>query len=97
MSRAVADRYQAVLVALHWLIGLMIIGLLWFGYFVLANTPSSNPQKINILALHATGGMGVLTLMIVRVAVRLSSAKPPPAPTGSAWADRLAPIAHLIL
>ncbi len=38
MSRAIASRYQPVLVVLHWLLALLIIGLLCLGFFVLANT-----------------------------------------------------------
>ena len=36
MNRGVASRYQPALVALHWLLALMIIGLLCLGFFVLA-------------------------------------------------------------
>ena len=45
MSRALASRYQPVLVALHWLVALMIIGLLCLGFFVLADMPNSDPRK----------------------------------------------------
>ena len=44
MSRGVASRYQPVLVALHWLLALMIIGLLCLGFFVLANMPNTDPK-----------------------------------------------------
>ena len=94
MSRALASRYQPVLVALHWLIALMIIGLLCLGFFVLANMPNSDPKKLDILVWHMTGGMAVLVLMIPRLIIRIWSARPAPAATGSPLLDRLAAIAH---
>jgi len=94
VSRAVASRYQPVLVALHWLVALMIIGLLCLGFFVLANMPNSDPKKLDILVWHMTGGMVVLVLMIPRLIIRIWSARPAKAATGSPLLDRLAPIAH---
>ena len=94
MSRALASRYQPVLVALHWLLALMIIGLLCLGFFVLANMPNTDPKKLDILVLHMSGGMFVLVLMILRVIIRRWSARPANATTGSPVLDRLASIAH---
>ena len=72
MSRATASRYQPVLVALHWLLALLIIGLLCLGFFVLANMPNTDPKKLEILVWHMTGGMFVLVLMILRVIISCS-------------------------
>ena len=94
MSRAIASRYQPVLVVLHWLVALMIIGLLCLGFFVLANMPNTDPNKLDILVWHMSGGMFVLVLMILRVIIRRWSARPAPATTGSPLLDRLASIAH---
>ena len=94
MSRAIASRYQPVLVALHWLVALMIIGLLCLGFFVLANMPNSDPNKLDILVWHMAGGMFVLVLMIPRLIIRIWSARPAAATTGSPLLDRLAAIAH---
>ncbi|MBI3675288.1 MAG: cytochrome b [Proteobacteria bacterium] len=97
MSRAVASRYQPVLVALHWLIALMIVGLLCLGFFVLANMPNSDPAKLDILKLHMAGGMFVLALMTLRVTICFRSTRPATATTGSSLLDRLASIAHTSL
>jgi cytochrome b561 len=94
MSRALASRYQPVLVALHWLLALMIIGLLCLGFFVLADMPNTDPRKLDILVWHMAGGMFVLVLMILRVIIRLRSARPATATTGSPLLDRLSSIAH---
>ena len=95
MSRALASRYQPVLVALHWLIALMIIGLLCLGFFVLANMPNSDPNKLDILVWHMSGGMFVLVLMVLRLIIRRWSARPAMAVTGSPLLDRMASMAHI--
>jgi cytochrome b561 len=97
VSRAIASRYQPVLVVLHWLLALLIIGLLCLGFFVLANMPNTDPKKLEILVWHMTGGMFVLVLMILRVIIRKWSARPATATTGSRPLDRLASIAHASL
>lgn len=94
MSRDIASRYQPVLVALHWLLALMIIGLSCLGFFVLANMPNSDPKKLEVLVWHMAGGMFVLVLMVLRFIIRISSARPATATTGSPSLDRLASIAH---
>jgi cytochrome b561 len=94
VSRGLASRYQPVLVALHWLLALMIIGLLCLGFFVLANMPNSDPNKLDILVWHMSGGMFVLVLMVVRLIIRRWSARPAMAVTGSPLLDRLASMAH---
>jgi cytochrome b561 len=95
VSRGLASRYQPALVALHWLLTLMIIGLLCLGFFVLANMPNSDPKKLDILVWHMAGGMFVFVLMILRVVIRRWSARPAMAVTGSPLLDRLASIAHI--
>ncbi len=97
MSGAIATRYHPLLVALHWLVALMIIGLLCVGYLVLADMPNADPNKRTILVWHMTGGMFVLVLMIMRLIIRARSARPAPASTGSPRLDRLASIAHGML
>jgi cytochrome b561 len=97
VSAALASRYQPVLVALHWLLALMVIGLLCLGFFVLADMPNTDPKKLDILVWHMSGGMFVLVLMILRVIIRLRSAHPATARTGSPVLDRLASIAHASL
>lgn len=92
MSRAVASRYQPALVVLHWLVALLILGLLGLGFLVLGDMPNADPRKLSILVLHASGGMLVLVLMIARVIVRLCTARP--APEGPPLLRRLAALGH---
>ncbi len=92
MNRAVASRYQPALVVLHWLIALMILGLLGLGFLVLGDMPNADPRKLNILILHATIGMAVLVLMIARIIIRLCTARP--AAVGPPLLHRLAVLGH---
>jgi cytochrome b561 len=94
VNRGVASRYQPALVALHWLLALMIIGLLCLGFFVLAKMPNADPRKLDILVWHMSGGMLVFVLMILRTIIRRWSARPATAVTGSPLLDRLASMAH---
>lgn len=94
MSHAIVSRYHPALVALHWLLALLIIGLLCVGFLVLSNMPNSDPHKTAILVGHMAGGMLVLALMILRVIIRVRSARPKAAMTDSPALDRLASIAH---
>lgn len=88
------SRYHPLLVALHWLLGLLIILALIIGYFWLAKIPNANPQKIAVFRLHMIGGAAILALMTVRLIVRFWTAKPPAATTGYRLLDRLAPVTH---
>lgn len=90
-------RYHPVLVVLHWLLALLLIGTLLAGFFLVGVMPNTNPHKIGVLKLHMAGGMLILALMLLRFVVRLVTAKPPPAQTGSATLDRLVPLGHLAM
>lgn len=87
-------RYHPVLFALHWVLALLIIGALAVGFFWLAATPDTDPQKIGILRVHMAGGMLIVALMAVRLIVRLRTERPPRATTGHPRLDRLAPVLH---
>ena len=87
-------RYNPTLVALHWLIALLIISALAFGFFGLAPMPNADPQKVDILRIHMIVGITILVLMTIRFAIRLGTAKPPEASTGNAMLDKLQPVSH---
>jgi cytochrome b561 len=90
-------RYHTALVVLHWLLAVFLIGALAAGSLVLAPVPNSDPGKLTSFALHMGLGLTILVLMLVRLAVRLSTAHPPRVATGHALADRLAPAVHWAL
>jgi cytochrome b561 len=88
------SRYHPLLAALHWVLAVLIIGALSIGFFSLAQTPNTDPQKVGVLELHMAGGLLILALMVVRLVVRLRTSKPGEATIGYRLADRLAPISH---
>jgi cytochrome b561 len=90
-------RYHPVLVVLHWLIALLVVVGLAMGTFGLSTLPNSSPDKIGALRGHMIAGGAILLLTLVRLVVRRVTAHPPPASTGIALADRLAPLAHGLL
>jgi cytochrome b561 len=88
------SRYHPLLVALHWLLAVLIIGMLALGFFWLRAMPNTDPHKVDLLRLHMSIGILILVLMLARLMVRLSTARPPPVPTRSGRPDRLAAIGH---
>ena len=90
-------RYHPILVALHWLVALMIVASLVVGFTVLAATSNSDPAKLTVLAVHMAVGIAVLALMVVRLVVRLTTARPPQADTGSALLNRAGVAMHWLL
>ena len=87
-------RYHPLLVGLHWGLALFIVAALVLGMFVLKEIPNSSAQKLEALRAHMIGGMAILALMIGRLAVRLSTARPQRATTGVPALDRLATLSH---
>ena len=88
------SRYHPLLVTLHWLLAVLILAMLFVGFFVLAPMPNAEPQKIGILLVHMSVGMLILALMIIRLVVRMLTSRPQPATTGYPMLDRLAPVTH---
>lgn len=88
------SRYHPLLVTLHWVLAILIIADLIFGFFGVAATSNSDPQKIGVLRLHMAGGMLILALMVIRFIVRMRTSRPADATTGYPLLDRIAPISH---
>lgn len=87
-------RYHPLLVALHWLIALLIIVALVFGSLRLSEMSNDDPGKLFALRAHMSIGIAVLFLMLVRLAIRIFSEKPPHARTGSSLVDKLGVVTH---
>jgi cytochrome b561 len=94
MSERLVTRYHPLLVALHWLLAVLIIGALLYGYFVLAPMPDEAPGKVPTLRLHMIGGVSILALTIVRLVIRMTTARPPVAQSGHPPLDRIAQFIH---
>jgi len=90
-------RYQPLLVVMHWLLAVLIIVALALGALVLANIPNSDPTKVDALRNHVGGGILLLVLMLGPLVVRLWTARPAQASTGSSALDRLGWLSHRLL
>jgi cytochrome b561 len=88
------SRYHPALIALHWTLAFLITAALALGAFALVKIPNASPMKIEALRSHMTGGLIILALMLVRLAIRIGSAHPPPATTGDRRLDRIAWASH---
>lgn len=91
MSTA-STRYSKVAISFHWLIALMIIGLIVFG--ILMTNPDT-PNRFALYQLHKSFGICVLILSVLRLLWRLGH-KPPPLPEGmKAWETTAAKFTHI--
>jgi len=84
-------RYHAVAIALHWLIALMIIGLMAAGLWMTGAIRERETQKLafDVYQLHKSVGLTVLALSLLRLIWRLSH-RAPALPLGMSPAERLA-------
>ncbi|MCP5093857.1 MAG: cytochrome b [Gammaproteobacteria bacterium] len=89
-------QYHPVLVALHWLLAIMIVLGLFMGTFVLSATPNDDPEKLLYLSMHMSMGMLILALMIIRLGVRLITAKPSAADIGNNVLNKLGVATHYL-
>jgi cytochrome b561 len=71
-----APRYHPLLVALHWVVAVLILGMLAVGFLVIAPMSVDDPAKIGVLKLHMATGALILALMLARVIVRWRTRTP---------------------
>ena len=83
------SRYHPLLVSLHWIIAVLLVVALSMGTLVLENIPNDAPEKINALQGHMIFGVTILVLTIIRLIVKISSAKPAKALTGNSLLDKI--------
>jgi len=89
---AATNRYSKAAIGLHWLIAIMIIGLIVFG--ILMTNPET-PNRFVLYQLHKSFGICVLILSVVRLLWRLGH-KPPALPEGmKGWEIAAAKFTHI--
>lgn len=71
-----AARYTRVAAALHWGIGLLVLGMLALGYYMV-EVPRQTPLRKELFNLHKSLGLLTLALMLARLAWRLRHTPPP--------------------
>ena len=74
-----AARYTRVAVALHWLIALLLLGQISFGWF-LETVPRGTPARGFYVNLHKSTGLTLALLILARVVWRIGH-RPPELPS----------------
>jgi cytochrome b561 len=87
MLRSSATRWGIVTRLLHWSMAILMIGLLWLGFTMVAMPLSL--VKMKTYALHKSLGVTVLLLVLLRVLWRQTE-RTPEALSASVWQRRLA-------
>lgn len=88
------ERYGRVAIALHWLIGLALLGQITFGLLLDDIAPRNTPARAGVINLHKSLGIVLGLLIIVRLVWRLTH-RPPAWPNSMpAWQQRAARLGH---
>jgi cytochrome b561 len=93
--RNTAEKWGAIAKLFHWLIALLIFGMIVLGLWAV-NAPLG-PRKLQLFALHKEIGVSIFALMLVRLLWRLANPTPilPPALPG--WERMAAHISQWLL
>ena len=92
------SRYSSVAIALHWIIGLIIIanliGGLTLDYFLDSPDPAMKQLGFTIIGLHKSFGLTVILLTLARIGWRIAN-PPPPLPAHMTRAEiTLSKVSH---
>ena len=89
-------RYTRVAILLHWLIGVLLLAQIAFGWF-LETVPRGIPLRSFYVNLHKSTGLSLAVLILARIAWRLLH-RPPVLPSFLAtWERRAARWSHVAL
>ena len=93
-AASTATKYSAVAIALHWVLGLAIIGSFGMGVYM-TDLPMS-PARLKLYNYHKWAGISILTLSALRLLWRLTHRPPADVPM-PAWQQRAAHVTHMAL
>jgi cytochrome b561 len=94
--RNTQDQYGAVARFFHWVVALLIIGMLCVGLYM-TNVQLSMPDKMQIYGLHKSTGIVILLLAALRFLWKLINTHPIPLPNHQQWEKSLAALVHGLL
>ena len=91
-----SERYGLTAIALHWVMALLIIGLLILGYYMV-DIPKGVPNRADYFNLHKSMGVLAAVLILLRMGWRWTHPVPqlPPGMTG--WTALAARWGHIML
>ncbi|HEY0901627.1 MAG TPA: cytochrome b [Micavibrio sp.] len=93
--RNTAQRYGAIAQGFHWVVAVLVLGMLGLGLYMDAQEPT--PAVFKLYALHKSIGVSVLILAVLRLCWKLSQKGPLSLPTHAAWERVLAKVTHFFL
>ncbi|HEY1607342.1 MAG TPA: cytochrome b/b6 domain-containing protein [Allosphingosinicella sp.] len=68
-------KHHPLLVTLHWLLAALVAAMLGIGFLWLRPMPNADPHKLAVLGLHMAGGVLVLVILSLRLALRPLAAR----------------------
>jgi len=83
------ERYDRVAAALHWLIGIALLGQITFGFLLDDIAPRGTVSRGPVINLHKSFGIVLAVLIVLRLAWRLAH-RPPPLPRSMPEWQRIA-------
>ncbi|MEO5696864.1 MAG: cytochrome b [Burkholderiaceae bacterium] len=90
-------RYGRVAIALHWLIGLALLGQITFGFLLDDIAPRNTPPRAFVINLHKSFGIVLGLLIVARLVWRLTH-RPPDWPAALPhWERQAARLGHWAL
>ena len=97
MKNSTASRYDNVAMALHWLIGLALMGQIVFGFLLDELAPQGTPGRADVINLHKSCGVVLGVAILVRLLWRWWH-RPPAWPSSiKQWQQNAARIGHWAL
>jgi len=87
------DRYDKIAVTLHWVVAVLVLGMLAQGFYM-TDLPTDAENRSFFYRLHKSMGLTVLLLMVARLAWRLRHSPPAWPPSMPAMQQRLARLVH---
>lgn len=88
-------RYSWFAIAMHWLIALVLFGLLFVGFYMARLGDDELSLKFSLYQWHKSFGISLLLLTLVRLAWRWFH--PPPPSLAQGWQRRAATVSHGLL
>lgn len=94
MIRNDERRWGAVAQALHWLMAVLVIVMLGLGWYM--NDLPQGPHQLQMFRLHASLGLTVLALVVIRLCWRLVNRRPAYPPHMRRWERAAAKTTHFL-
>lgn len=90
------SRYSGIAISLHWLIAILIIGLLVVGKFM-TSLDEADPLRFTLTQWHKSFGISILALSVLRLLWRLAHKAPPLPELTKRWERVASGLVHALL